>query len=595
MIVLSFSIDVFRRFPWWFFLSVLLLVIQGVFASLSILSIAPIVDLFLHPDLQGASPLTLRLIDIFQSYGIPTNLMAFGIIFLTTIFLKNLFFIVVRYILLVIKYLILRALTNETLGSIFQAQWLLFTNASQGTFLNTFLYEINRVGDAFGQLGMVLATGSQILIFMVVPLAVAWKTTLICLMIAAVFAIPLLFTGKWNYYLGKENTRTANELTTTMKENLEAAKVILGFGEGEKGVKSYLRAFDAHRNVTIKSQTLSLGIPLFYEPLGILALFGTLYSSRLISIPISEIALVIWGLRGILGQMGSFVSYFNILRGLLPSYEQVNRLKEEATRWRAPSGELEFKELHQSIDIQQVSFTYPERKVALEHINLKIPRGTMIAVVGSSGSGKSTLIDLLLGLNVPDQGQILVDDIPLQQYALDTFRKRVGYVPQDAVLFNMSIRDNLLWANVEATEKELCQACVKANAMEFVEKLPEQLDTVIGDRGIRLSGGQCQRLALARALVRNPELLILDEATSALDTHSEQLIQQAIDEISGGITIVLVAHRLSTITNADYVYVMQNGNVAEEGKYTELLERKGLFFKMVKSQQLYASAKSERD
>ena len=124
--------------------------------------------------------------------------------------------------------------------------------------------------------------------------------------------------------------------------------------------------------------------------------------------------------------------------------------------------------------------------------------------------------------------------------------------------------------------------------MEFIEKLPEQLDTVIGDRGIRLSGGQCQRLALARALVRNPELLVLDEATSALDTHSEQLIQQAIDEISGGITIVLVAHRLSTITNADYIYVMQNGNVAEEGKYTELLERKGLFFKMVKAQQLHA-------
>ena len=589
MIELSFSIEVFRRFPGWFFLSMSLLVIQGIFASLSILSIAPIVDLFLHPDLQGASPLTLRLIDIFQSYGIPTNLMAFGSIFLTTILLKNLFFIVVRYILLVIKYLILRALTNETLGSIFQARWLLFTNASKGTFLNTFLYEINRVGDAVGQLGMVLATGSQILIFMVVPLAVAWKTTLICLMIAAVFAIPLLITGKWNYYLGRENTRTANELSATMKDNLEAAKVILGFGEGEKGVKWYLRAFDAHRNVTIKSQTLNLGIPLFYEPLGILALFSTLYSSRFISIPISEIALVIWGLRGILGQIGSFVSYLNMFRGFLPSYEQVNRLKEEAIRWRAPSGELEFKELHQSIDIQQVSFTYPGRKVALEHINLKIPRGKMIAVVGSSGSGKSTLIDLLLGLNVPDQGQILVDDIPLQQYALDTFRKRVGYVPQDAVLFNMSIRDNLLWANVEATEKELWQACVQANAMEFVEKLPAQFDTVIGDRGIRLSGGQCQRLALARALVRNPELLVLDEATSALDTHSEQLIQQAIDEISGGITIVLVAHRLSTITNADYVYVMQNGNVAEEGKYTELMERKGLFFKMVKAQQLHAT------
>ena len=161
-------------------------------------------------------------------------------------------------------------------------------------------------------------------------------------------------------------------------------KSFLDLEKGEKGVKWYLQAFDAHRNVTIKSQTLNLGIPLFYEPLAILALFSTLYSSRFISIPISEIALVIWGLRSILVQIGSFITYLNVFRGLLPSYEQLNRLKEEAIRWGAPSGELEFKELHQSIDFQQVSFTYPGRKVALEHINLKIPRGTMIAVVGSS-------------------------------------------------------------------------------------------------------------------------------------------------------------------------------------------------------------------
>ena len=194
-------------------------------------------------------------------------------------------------------------------------------------------------------------------------------------------------------------------------------------------------------------------------------------------------------------------------------------------------------------------------------------------------------IDLLLGLNLQEKGSILLDDVPLSEYNLESYRQRVGYVPQDAVLFNMSVRDNLLFANPRATEEELWKACSRANANEFVKQLPEKLETIIGDRGIRLSGGQCQRIALARALVRKPELLILDEATSALDTKSEQLIQQAIDRIAGETTIVVVAHRLSTIANADYVYVLQEGRVTEEGEHTELLARKGVFFEMVKTQQ----------
>jgi ATP-binding cassette subfamily B protein len=299
--------------------------------------------------------------------------------------------------------------------------------------------------------------------------------------------------------------------------------------------------------------------------------------------------MVIWGLKGVVTHIGNLVTYRNLLYGFLPSFEQVKQLTEEAHLWVAPSGKQKFTKLNHSIVFQKLSFTYPGRDITLNQVNLCIHRGKFVAIVGSSGSGKSTLVDLLLGLNVHDQGQVLVDDIPLQQYELDSFRNRVGYVPQDAVLFHMSIRDNLLWANAEATEKDLWEACSQANATEFVEKLPEQLETVIGDRGVRLSGGQCQRLALARALVRKPELLILDEATSALDSHSEHLIQQAINEISGEITIVVVAHRLSTITNADYVYVMNEGKVAEEGKYIELLKHKGLFYKMVKAQQLQAS------
>ncbi|MGK5091543.1 ABC transporter ATP-binding protein [Deltaproteobacteria bacterium TL4] len=575
----------FRRFPKSFLYLISLLSIQGLFAAFSVVSIAPIVDLFLHPDLQGMSPITLKLIQQAQKIGLSSSIFVFIGFFLSSLILKNVFFTFARWLSLRLKYQVLQELSQETLESFFKAKWIFFSNASQGTFFNTFLREIGMVGDAFGQLGLLIANISQVLIFLIVPLVIAWEITLICILLAVLCSLPILLLGKINYRMGQENTRTANITTTALKEIIGAAKVIMGFGERKQGMNWYITAFDAHRQATIKSQTLSFAMPLIYEPLGMLALFGALLATKVISIPISETAVVIWGLHSILPLIGQIVSQRNLLRGFLPSYEQVQQLKQTAQQWEMLSGTKIFTSLIDPIRLTNVSFTYPGKDPILVNLNLQFPRGKMIAVVGKSGSGKSTLIDLLLGLNSPDKGKILLNGNPLQEYDLDSYRQKIGYVPQDAVLFNMSIRDNLLWANAQATERELWKSCDQANATEFIEKLPEGLDTIIGDRGIRLSGGQCQRLALARALVRKPELLVLDEATSALDTESERLIQQAIDHIAGSLTIVVIAHRLSTIAHADYVYVLKEGSVLEEGTYKDLLDRKSVFYSMVQSQQ----------
>ena len=173
-------------------------------------------------------------------------------------------------------------------------------------------------------------------------------------------------------------------------------------------------------------------------------------------------------------------------------------------------------------------------------------------------------------MQIPEKGKVLIDGVPLGDWKQNSFRERIGYVPQDPQLFHSSIRENLLWSSEKASEAELWEALRLANAAVFVKELPKGIDTVVGDRGVRLSGGQRQRIALARAVLRMPELLILDEATSALDSESERLIQQSIDELAHETTILIVAHRLSTIAKADQVYVLRQGRVVEEGSFAEL-------------------------
>ncbi len=233
------------------------------------------------------------------------------------------------------------------------------------------------------------------------------------------------------------------------------------------------------------------------------------------------------------------------------------------------------------IVFQNITFSYPDTKLhALTDITFNAASGQCVAFVGESGSGKSTVMQLIMGLRRPEKGQVLIDGRNMAKLDLRTYRQFISVVPQEVILFAGSIRDNIGYGLKAVSEDQIHEAAAMANALEFIEKLPKGFDTLIGERGTKLSGGQRQRIAIARALIRDPRILILDEATSALDIVSEKLVQDALSSLIKGRTTFIVAHRLSTIRNADMVIVLDSGRIAEAGSYDELSKRSGPFAQM---------------
>jgi ATP-binding cassette subfamily C protein len=265
---------------------------------------------------------------------------------------------------------------------------------------------------------------------------------------------------------------------------------------------------------------------------------------------------------------------------VLPAFQKVKEMEEEcnAARENLPETEAGRIELKRGVEFRNVSFHYDSDRAgyAVKDVDFVLPAGTTTAFVGVSGAGKSTLVDLLIGLLTPQKGAVLIDGAPLSEN-LRSWRNSIGYVPQDALLFNASIRKNLLWICPEASEEEMWEALRLAAVDSFVGSLPGGLDTVVGDRGVRLSGGERQRIVLARALLRKPSVLILDEATSSLDSENEKRIQQAVENLQGQMTIVVIAHRISTIRNADRIIVLEQGQIAETGDYVSLIKKGGRF------------------
>ena len=247
-------------------------------------------------------------------------------------------------------------------------------------------------------------------------------------------------------------------------------------------------------------------------------------------------------------------------------------------------GKLKDISLRQPISISNLDFRYGTRELVLHSIDLHIRQGEKIALVGESGSGKTTLVKLLMRFYPWEKGEICFGDYNAKDIALDTLRQHIAYIPQETFLFSGTIRDNLLLGNENAPLEEIIEACKMSCANEFIEKMPTRYDTLLEENGANLSGGQRQRLAIARALLKKPDVLILDEATSNLDSVTEKAIEKTIDNLPDTVTTIIIAHRLSTIMHCDTIYVMDNGRIVESGNHEKLMQSKGIYYQLWKEQ-----------
>jgi ATP-binding cassette subfamily B protein/subfamily B ATP-binding cassette protein MsbA len=316
---------------------------------------------------------------------------------------------------------------------------------------------------------------------------------------------------------------------------------------------------------------------------------------------IAALSLLLFGERttGVLPSLVTFVLALQRLNVRISGLaDTANRLADNSGRMQrlnqilSPKGKQylrrggnHFKALQREIRFEYVSLHYaPELPASLSGISFNLPKGQMLALVGPSGAGKTSIADLLTGLYAPTSGTIRIDGTSLDALDLASWQQRLGVVSQDTFLFNATIADNIAFGSPGATPAQIQTSCQAAQAAGFIESLPQGYDTLVGERGYRLSGGQRQRLSLARAILRDPELLILDEATSALDSQSERLVQEAIERFERNHTVLVIAHRLSTIVKADQILVLEGGRVVERGSHRSLLAERGAYHKLWEQQ-----------
>ena len=273
------------------------------------------------------------------------------------------------------------------------------------------------------------------------------------------------------------------------------------------------------------------------------------------------------------------------IMNLLPNLEVTYELLEDKTYSKIRNGTRGFSELQSGIELRNVSFTHKNKEsVTVSDISLRVDKNKMTAIVGPSGAGKSTLVDLFLRLYDADSGVILIDGVDIKEYDLSSFLGKVGFVGQETFIYNASVNDNIAFGTEHDIDK-IIEAAQLADAHEFIQQLDRGYDTIVGDRGVRLSGGERQRIAIARAMIRRPHILVLDEATSALDNISQRVVQEAIDRVSESCTTLVVAHRLSTIRNADLIYVIDEGRIVESGTHDQLINGKGKYRELYSRQE----------
>ncbi|MBD2694632.1 ABC transporter ATP-binding protein [Anabaena catenula] len=465
-----------------------------------------------------------------------------------------------------------------------------YTKTKVGDLINRLGGEMGRASTAIGNTIRLTTLSITILVFVGLLLSISWQLTIAATALMSVVTLLNQHLISRSKKFGKQLSEMSKAYSIAILETLSGIRLVKSTGNETREYNRIKNLIRTREKADFQAQINSEAIAPLSEFMGVTCLVMIVFLSRtLFADKITALSTVLLTYLLVLLRLLPLISQLNTLRSNFASISTSVTIVSEFLRLENKpfmgNGKLPYKTLRQGIEFKSISFAYTSNeKQVLKDVNLYLPCGTTLALVGGSGAGKSTLADLLPRFYDPTSGCITFDGIDLRDLDLTSVRKHMGIVSQDTFLFNDSVRNNIAYAKPEATEAEIITATKRANAYEFISKLPQQFDTLIGDRGVMLSGGQRQRLAIARALVQDPEILILDEATSALDTVSERLVQSALDELSHNRTTLVIAHRLSTVRKADQIAVLEQGSVVEVGTHEQLLKKGGYYSRLYSMQ-----------
>jgi subfamily B ATP-binding cassette protein MsbA len=583
-----------KPYKWLFLLAAVCMGLSAIFDGVSLAMMVPLADKVLT---NKKIIVPTKLPDFLSSFVDTINNMQpqvllnyMVVIVLVLFFLKGVIGFFQSYIMSDIGQMVVRDIKAKLYAKIQTLSLDYFTHRRGGELMSRITNDVKLVENAvsYGSTDLVYQS-LQVVIFAVVIFFIYFKMALLSILFLPLISLPIIKVGKMLRKLSKKSQEKMADTNSLLYETIMGARVVKAFNMEDYEISKFNRVNTDYYKISMKTIKRTLLLNPSTEFLGCVA----------------GVLVFFWGGKEVIAgklSFGVFGLFLGSLLSLIRPFKklsQVNALNQQAMAASERIHEVletvpsvkdypqaaALTDFKKGIQFKNIHFRYADNEI-LKGINIQVEYGQMVAIVGPSGSGKSTLVDLIPRFYDPQEGVILIDGVDIKDFRLKSLRNQIGIVNQETILFNDTIKANIAYGKPDASLEEIIAAAKKASAHDFIQHCPDGYNTIIGDRGVKISGGERQRIAIARALLKNPPILILDEATSQLDSASERLVQAALDSLVEGRTVVTIAHRLSTVRNANRIVVLDKGQITEEGTHAQLLEKDGLYKRLYQAQEL---------
>lgn len=593
-------LKVARAYWAWFVAAMLSMMLVAAATVFAYNLVRPVYDRMLDPDQPADSPIELRERDglvgeldrlaergqavlvswLGESSAILLVLviLAFGV--------KNAFSFVARFAMARLGLATVRDLRDQVFRSLLRQSQAYFKTSSTGRLVSRVVSDVQLINEALAErLGDVVQDILTVVVLLAYVLSLDLRLAIATLVIAPLLVAPVLHFSRRLRLRARQAQDRMGDLTMTMDETVRGMRIVQAYGMQDFVQGRFQEATQAHFGARLRARAIQAANAPVMEVIGVAGAMALIaYASSRIgagSMTLGDFSAFVLGVYGTYNPIKRLNKFNLAVQQADVAAQRIFEIIDAPVQVVDAAGARDLESVGEGVRLNNVSFGYTPGVPVLEGIDLQIPCGRTVALVGPSGAGKSTVAQLILRFWDVDQGSITIDGIDLRELRLSSLRREIGLVTQETVLFNDTVRNNLACGAEGISDEQIRAAVSAAQAEEFIERLPRGYETVVGEGGQLLSGGQRQRIVIARALLRNPPILVLDEATSALDSESERSVQEALDRLVEGRTTLVIAHRLSTVQNADLIVVMDNGHIVEAGTHGELLKQDGHYARLL--------------